>query len=72
LWQPRFFDHAIRTIERYHHFVDYIHMNPVRRDLVRRPEDWAWSSIHSYIKQETPLLTIDMLNLPLDSQARLF
>ena len=24
--------------------LDYIHMNPVRAGLVRRPTDWAWSS----------------------------
>jgi putative transposase len=24
--------------------IDYIHNNPVRRELVARPEDWRWSS----------------------------
>jgi putative transposase len=24
--------------------IDYIHLNPVRRGLVERPEDWKWSS----------------------------
>jgi putative transposase len=27
-----------------HKTVEYIHMNPVRRGLVTRPEDWEWSS----------------------------
>ncbi len=24
--------------------IDYIHLNPVRRGLVQRPQDWKWSS----------------------------
>ena len=24
--------------------IDYIHANPVRRQLVEKPEDWKWSS----------------------------
>ena len=27
-----------------HKAIEYIHMNPVRRGLVERPEDWEWSS----------------------------
>ena len=29
--------------------VDYIHWNPVRRGLVERPEDWAWSSYRNHL-----------------------
>ena len=28
--------------------IRYIHMNPVRRELVRRPTEWAWSSARWY------------------------
>lgn len=28
--------------------IDYIHLNPVRRGLVERPEDWEWSSARWY------------------------
>lgn len=28
--------------------IDYIHLNPVRRGLVDRPEDWEWSSARWY------------------------
>jgi len=72
LWQRRFFDRAIRTVERYHHFVDYIHMNPVRRNLVQHPEDWAWSSIHSSTGNDSSLLRIDVVNLPLDPKTLLY
>jgi len=28
--------------------IDYLHLNPVRRALVKRPEDWVWSSARWY------------------------
>ena len=30
--------------------IDYIHMNPVRRGLVEKPEDWKWSSTAWYLR----------------------
>jgi len=73
LWQARFFDRILRTVKEYWETVDYIHMNPVRRGLVNRPEDWRWSSIHSY--QQTPYkatLPIDLVNLPANPDFRLW
>jgi putative transposase len=32
-----------------HEVIDYIHMNPVRRGLVERPEDWPWSSARDWL-----------------------
>jgi putative transposase len=29
--------------------IDYIHMTPVRRELVERPEEWKWSSAAWYL-----------------------
>ena len=48
LWQPRFFDRALRTVKEYNEKVEYIHLNPVRAGLVSRPEDWRWSSYNEY------------------------
>jgi hypothetical protein len=36
-----------------------MHNNPVTRKLVRRPQDWPWSSYLSYEKGEKGLLPID-------------
>ncbi len=41
LWQGRFFDRALRTVKEYSHAVEYIHLNPVRRGLVERPQSNA-------------------------------
>src|SRR5262245_32074226 len=40
VWQGRFFDRILHTVKEYWETVDYIHMNPVRRGLVGRHEDW--------------------------------
>ncbi len=48
LWQPRFFDRALRTVKEYNEEVEYIHLNPVRAGLFRRPEDWSRPAGSSY------------------------
>jgi REP element-mobilizing transposase RayT len=48
LWQPRFFDRALRTVEEYNEKVEYVHLNPVRAGLVSRREDWRWPSYNEY------------------------
>ena len=39
--------------------VDYIHLNPVRRQLVERPEDWEWSSARWYAGIRPVVLEVD-------------
>jgi hypothetical protein len=38
-----------------------MHNNPVTRKLVRRAQDWSWSSYLSYEKGEKGLLPIDFV-----------
>ena len=77
LWQERFFDHALRTVKDYWETVEYIHLNPVRRGLVKRPEQWKWSSFAEYAgvdaaeQQSRCGLTIDHVRLPADENARI-
>jgi putative transposase len=85
LWQERFpslgsgqaFDHAVRTVKDYWETVDYIHLNPVRRGLVKRPEEWKWSSfpecagVGAAEEQTRCGLTIDRVRLPADETARI-
>ena len=42
LWQTEFFDHVIRKDENLQEKINYIRLNPVRRGLVDRPEDYEW------------------------------
>ena len=41
-WQRDFFDHRLRTKESFQEKADYILMNPVRKGLCERAEDWVW------------------------------
>jgi putative transposase len=39
--------------------LKYIHRNPVKRGLVERPEDWAWSSFRHYVTGESGVVEIE-------------
>jgi putative transposase len=41
VWQKGFFDHRIRDHHAFEEKAHYIRMNPVRRGLVTRPDDWT-------------------------------
>lgn len=42
LWQEESFDHVLRSDESFVDKVEYIRLNPVRRGLVKAPEDYPW------------------------------
>ena len=42
LWQSDYFDRYLRSSESYREKWDYVAMNPVRKGLCERPEDWPW------------------------------
>lgn len=42
-WQPRFFDHKLRTEESLKKKCQYVWLNPVRKRLVLEPNEYAWS-----------------------------
>jgi putative transposase len=47
-WQKRYYDFNIRNARQFSEKLRYIHRNPVKRDLCKRPEDWEWSSLRHY------------------------
>ena len=47
-WQPRYYDFNVYREQKLMEKLDYIHRNPVERGLVKRPEDWTWSSARHY------------------------
>ncbi len=77
LWQPRFFDRALRTVKEYNETVEYLHLNPVRSGLARRPLDWRWSSFNEYAgltseeQKQRCGLTIDRVLTPADHRTRI-
>ncbi|ASA60658.1 MULTISPECIES: REP-associated tyrosine transposase RayT [Enterobacteriaceae] len=46
IWQPRFWEHAIRNTKDYRHHVDYIYINPVKHGWVKQVCDWPFSTFH--------------------------
>ena len=71
LWQHQFWDRFVRHAQEFGQRLDYMHFNPVTRGLVDNPEDWPWSSIHSFGGPGLVRLAVDLLNLPCNERARL-
>ncbi|MFO0847016.1 MAG: transposase [Gemmataceae bacterium] len=49
VWQRRFWEHVIRDERDYENHFDYLHYNPVKHGLVRRPGDWPWTTFGKYV-----------------------
>ena len=49
LWQRRFWEHQIRDDSDYQTHMDYCHFNPVKHGLVKRVQDWPYSSFHKQV-----------------------
>ena len=47
-WQARYYDFNVWSEHKRLEKLNYMHWNPVKRDLVSRPEDWLWSSFRHY------------------------
>lgn len=47
-WTTRYYDFNVWSDKKRIEKLRYIHRNPVRRGLVDKPEDWAWSSFLHY------------------------
>jgi putative transposase len=58
LWMDRFDDVMIYTESVLWTKIQYIHNNPVRKELVEKPEDWKYSSYKSYIEDNDGLIEI--------------
>jgi putative transposase len=52
-------DENVSAPESLHALVDYVHLNPVRRGLVDRSEDWPWSSARDWLRLLSSHLKVD-------------
>ena len=58
-WQPRFYDFNVWSAKKKKEKLDYMHMNPVKRGLVKNPADWVWSSFPYYGAGRTGMVPVD-------------
>jgi len=61
-WQRRFYDFNVYSAVKLREKLEYMHANPVKRKLVRRPQDWLWSSFSFYTNGEKGLISMDRVN----------
>ncbi|MFQ5723109.1 MAG: transposase [Terriglobia bacterium] len=54
VWQRGFSDHRIRDAEDYERHLRYIEMNPVKRGLCSKPEEYPWSSASGQFGLDEP------------------
>jgi putative transposase len=50
LWQPRFWEHAIRDERDLADHLDYVHFNLVRHGYATEPSEWPWSSFRRHVR----------------------
>lgn len=63
VWQDGYCPEAIFSQKFFRQKLDYLHDNPVRKGLVRRMEDWYYSSAAAYLKGERGAIEIDRLEV---------
>lgn len=59
LWTGRFKNVLVDKDEQLLHLTRYIHLNPTSAGLIKKPEDWKYSSYHEYLNQD---VTISLCN----------
>jgi putative transposase len=59
IWQPRFYDFNVWTERKRIEKLRYMHCNPVKRGLVKDPEQWLWSSFRYHKYREAGLVGVN-------------
>lgn len=62
LFEGRHWSKLCENLDQIENTIAYIHLNPVRAGLVRRPGDWQWSSARTWLADEDQRL-IDISRL---------
>ncbi|MFZ3262775.1 MAG: transposase [Terriglobales bacterium] len=58
-WEKRYYDRNVRDYREFTVKLRYLHRNPVKRGLVRTPEEWKWSSYRHYALREIAVVEIE-------------
>ena len=63
-WLRHFYDFNVYTGKKITEKLAYMHLNPVKRNLVAHLRDWPWSSWSHFANGETVLIPIDRWDRP--------
>ena len=73
VWQHQFWDWFVRHAREFNDRVVYMHLNPVRKGLVAKPEEWRWSSCNNFALDKAVVaacpVQVDYVHLPEAYQA---
>jgi putative transposase len=58
-WQKRYYDHNVRSHEKFVEKLRYIHRNPMQRGLCVEAIAWPWSSFRHYMTAEIGAVEIE-------------
>jgi putative transposase len=58
-WESRFDDEVLRNQKMFYVKLNYVHNNPVKAGLVRKPEDYKYSSARNYIMDDHSVIFVD-------------
>jgi len=68
LWQDQFWDRFVRHAKEFNDRLTYMHLNPVRKGLVSRPEDRRWLGSNNFALDAVTVrncpIQIDYARLP--------
>jgi len=59
-WEARYYDFNVFSEKKRIEKLRYLHRNPVNRGLVKRPEDWIWSSFRQYSTGESGVVKLTL------------
>jgi putative transposase len=58
-WMKRYYDFNVYSEPKIAEKLHYMHENPVARGLVKRSEQWGWSSFRSYACGQTGIVKVN-------------
>ncbi len=66
VWQKRFYDFNVWSAKKEIEKLRYMHRNPVKRELVAKPEEWVWSSYRWYAYGEIGKVRVNVQEWPME------
>ncbi len=68
VWQHQFWDRFVRHAKEFNERLVYMHLNPVRKRLAAKAEEWRWSSCNNFALDRTAVaacpIQMDYVLLP--------